>query len=536
MKTQVSGWILAALFVGVLAVSDADAAPRRKYVVARGHDFIHMARHGVQNYAKYLPRLQETGVDGIALSLPGVPVDGKRLDIADFEPWRTDVSTVAKGLPFSMLLVGLTMERRVAWTDDAGWERLAHNLGVLARFAKETGLKGLALDEEDYRNTRQFFHQAEDGEYPVAARDARRRGRQVFTEVFRGFPDALVSCSWLFSTIQKWHAWAMPERGDGLCALKRSYGELWLDFMNGCIDALTPTARICEGGEERGYHGLAENNDFAVAAWRASRGSLELVAPENRAKFLAHLSVSFGQYCDMYTNPKESKFKDYYIGPYAGSRLNHFRLNLATALNVADDFVWLYGEKGTFIDWERDLSKPPRVDTEAVYYCQTWDRQLPGFNRMIKIAKGDYAPLETEIRDGRLQRETSAVGTWTGDTAYEADRFVRTNGVCRLSGSGCFVQRASVKPGDDVYVKCEVRGNRPRIGIAFCANGVSDVEKLGRPMTLAPEENWNRGEWTELVRAVFVPEGVDAVQVTLGGVATKDCPNEFRNLRVYHTK
>ena len=525
--------LLTAAAVGMLVICDANAMPCRKYVIARGHDITHIARHGVHNYVKYLPKLQETGVDGIVLALPDVPVCGRRLEIADFEGWRTDISTVARSLPQSMLLVGLTMEKRFSWDDEAGWDRVTHNLGVLARFAKETGLKGLFLDEEDYKETKQFFRLPADGEYAIAALKARRRGRQVFTEVFSEFPDIRVSCSWLFSTVQKWHAWAVPERGDDLCALKQSYGELWLDFMNGCIDVLTPGAKLCEGGEQRGFHGLAENGDFAVAAWRASRGSLELVAPENRGRFLAHLSISFGQYCDMYTNPK---MKDYYIGPYAGSRLNHFRLNLANALNVADDFVWLYGEKGTFVDWERDLSKSPGVDTEGVYYHKTWDEQLPGFSRMIKIAKGDYSPLEAEILDGRLALDTSAVSTWTRDKEPEADRFVRTNGILRLNGEGCFVQRASVRPGDDVYVKCEVRGDRPRIGIAFYANGISDVERFGRAMTVAPEEGWKRGEWTELIRHVFVPEGVDTVQVTLGGVASHEDPNEFRNLRIYHTK
>ena len=525
------------LFIAVVALClNVRAEVNRKYVIGEGHDLMHIARHGVDLYAKFAERLRDVGLDGIAISLPGVEVDGPLLSTSDFDRWRADVASAARILPQSVLRVGLTMKRRIDWDDDSGWDRIARNLGLLARFARETGLKGFVLDEEDYRETKQFFAHPNDGEYPIVAEKSRRRGRQVFAEVFREYPDIRFHCSWLFSTIQKWHAWAVPERGDDLAAIKRSFGELWLDFINGCIDVIPPTARLCEGGEERGYHGLMEKNEFEIAAWRASRGSLELVAPENRGRFLANLSVSFGQYCDMYTNPKTDRFRDYYIASYAGSRLTHFRFNLKRALEVCDDFVWIYGEKGTWIDWQRDLSKPPRVETEPAFYLKTWDEQLPGFNRAIKIAKGDYSPLEEEILDGTLELQMDEIGRWSRDEKYEEDRFVEREGVYRLKGSGCFTKSITVKPGDDVYLKCDVVGNNPRIGINLLENGKSNQDKFGRSIVVVPSEGWNRHKWTEVVYHLLVPESVTSVQFTLGGPCDAESPNYFRNLRVYRNR
>jgi hypothetical protein len=515
----------------------------------------------LEDYERKAKDIAALGIDGIAftawyawpddgrvrkLSDPLHARSGESTPIsirkADFSRSRRVISKIMKEgcLPKSKLRIGLTSKNRIDWRDDRAWEMAADNLRFLAEFAYETGLAGIIFDEEDYSKGKQFF--AVKGDPPPAelADLVRRRGRQVFEAVFRGYPDLRFSCSWLFSTIQKWHAWVTPEFGTDQAAATESSGELWGYFMNGAIDAMPPESTIVEGNEERGYHGNANRSEFTTAAWRTSRGSLAQVAPENRKKFLSQLSISFGQYLDSYINPSTS---EYYFPPLGGSSLKRLHENLQRVINVADDYVWLYGERGTYVNWERDLSKPPGVDTERCYYRKTWEEQLPGFSRMLKIVKGDYSPLEEDIKAGRMVRVGGLDSTWSRDKDVPKNRFERNlkpglskDGFARQNGSGCFCSRVKVKPGDEIYVKAFVKGRNPCIGVAFLSDGKFDTELFGRPRNTVPCAGWNHGEWHELRCHILVPEHATEASVTFGGPASPSDPNCFDCVGIYKSK
>ena len=537
---------------------DSPLEPKRKYLVALGHDIMHARLEDYERKAKDIAAL---GIDGIAftawyawpddgrvrkLSDPLHARSGESTPIsirkADFSRSRRVISKIMKEgcLPKSKLRIGLTSKNRIDWRDDRAWEMAADNLRFLAEFAYETGLAGIIFDEEDYSKGKQFF--AVKGDPPTAelADLVRRRGRQVFEAVFRGYPDLRFSCSWLFSTIQKWHAWVTPEFGTDQAAATESSGELWGYFMNGAIDAMPPESTIVEGNEERGYHGNANRSEFTTAAWRTSRGSLAQVAPENRKKFLSQLSISFGQYLDSYINPSTS---EYYFPPLGGSSLKRWHENLQRVINVADDYVWLYGERGTYVNWERDLSKPPGVDTERCYYRKTWEEQLPGFSRMLKIVKGDYSPLEEDIKAGRMVRVGGLDSTWSRDKDVPKNRFERNlkpglskDGFARQNGSGCFCSRVKVKPGDEIYVKAFVKGRNPCIGVAFLSDGKFNTELFGRPRNTVPCAGWNHGEWHELRCHILVPEHATEASVTFGGPASPSDPNCFDCVGIYKSR
>ena len=538
---------------------DCPGEPKKKWIIASGYDILHARLEDYERKAKDIAAL---GFDGILVTIRGVwPDDGKERKLtdpmhgragemrpisirqADFSRAHRIVSKMVKedGLSKSMLRVGLTTKNRIDWRDDEAWSVAADNLAFLAEFARDTGLAGIAFDEEDYSNGRQFFKVEGDPDGAELAALVRKRGRQVFEAIFRAYPDVTFHSSWLFSTIQKWHAWVTPEFGLDQAAATESHGELWGYFMNGAIDAMPPDATIVEGNEERGYHGNANKNEFSVAAWRTSRGSLGQIAPENRRKFLSQLSVSFGQYIDSYVNSGRS---EYYFPGLGRSRLKRWHENLQRALNVADDYVWIYGEKGTYVNWERDLSKAPGVDTERCYYQKTWEEQLPGFSRMLKIVKGDYSPLEDDIRTGRMVRVGGLDSTWTKDKDAPKNRFERNvkpglskDGFARQNGSGCFCTSGlKVKPGDELYIKASVKGCNPRIGVSFLANGKYDSEKFGKTRSIMPPAGWSHDEWQHLRYHVLVPDGATEVSVTFGGPATPENPNCFDLISVYKTK
>ena len=536
-----------------------EPAVKKKWIIASGHDILHARLEDYERKAKDFAAL---GIDGICATIRGVwPDDGKErrladpmhgrpgevkpisIRTADFSRARRVVSRMVKDhLPKSMLRVGLTSKNRIDWRDDGAWAVAADNLAFLAEFARDTGLAGIAFDEEDYSEGRQFFKVEGDPPDAELAALVRRRGRQVFEAVFRAYPDIMFHSSWLFSGLHKWHAWATPEFGPDQSALAASFGELWGFFMNGAIDAMPPGATIVEGNEERGYHGNADRNEFAVAAWRASRGAVGQIAPENAGKFLSRLSVSFGQYADSYVNGEKSR---YYFPPLGGSRLKRWHENLQRAINVADDYVWIYGENGTFVDWERDLSKAPGVETERCYYRKTWEEQLPGFSRMLKTVKGDYSALDEDVKAGRMVRVAGLDSTWTKDKDAPENRFERNvkpgalseNGFARLNGGGCFCTSGlKVKPGDEIYIRAFVKGNNPRVALSFLADGKYDAGRFGKARVVTPPLGWDRGNWHELKYHALVPDGATDVSVTFGGPATPENPNCFDLVNIYKTR
>jgi len=553
------GLVLAIALAGLEAPSAVSPSAAnglaRKRIIACGHDLMHVPMEAYERKAK---EFADMGFDGIVVSIDGVwpdggvehrisdPLHGRAGEIRPVSLRKVDVSrarriiskvTKEHGLGESMLRVGLTSKNRIDWKDDAAWAVAADNIGFLAGFARDTGLAGIQFDEEDYSKGRQFFAVKGDPPARELAALVRKRGRQVFATVFREFPDIRFGCSWLFSTIQKWHAWARPETGVDLMATAESYGELWCAFMNGALDAMPPGATIVEGNEERGYHGRADKNEFAIAAWRTSRGTLGLIAPENRRKFLSQLSVSFGQYADSYINPSSV---EYYFPPLGGSRLKRWHENLQGAVNVADDYVWIYGEKGTFVDWERDLSKAPGVETQKCFYYKTWEEQLPGFSRMIKIVKGDFSPIDEDIRFGRMIRVGGLDSTWSRDKDVPKDRFVRNvkggiskEGYAMQKGSGCFCSSIPVKPGDELFVRAFVKGRNPCISVSLLANGKYDNDRFGRPRTVLPPAGWNHDEWQELKYHLLVPDGATSASVTFGGSASPEAPNCFDCVDIY---
>ena len=72
---------------------------------------------------------------------------------------------------------------------------------------------------------------------------ARKRGREIFGEVFRVYPDVVILSLWLFS-------WDIADvRSNNPVLSARSTGNLWPAFVNGILDVLPSTALLVDGNE-----------------------------------------------------------------------------------------------------------------------------------------------------------------------------------------------------------------------------------------------------------------------------------------------
>ncbi|MBO5751356.1 MAG: hypothetical protein J6R80_03005 [Kiritimatiellae bacterium] len=246
-------------------------------------------------------------------------------------------------------------KKRFAWDDDAAWARIAGNFRELAYAAKAGGLKGILIDNEDYHGTRQFrYDAARDGDYDATVARVRARGREIFGAIFKEFPDITLLFFWAFIDNEYAHVSADPQ------ATLRASGRLTCAFLDGMLDVIPPQAVFIEGNENA-YSYEAYRGDFDRVAVEVLSHMVSVVAPENRAKYRALVRYSFGLYLDEYTiGPLRMSGKlkgqpnHWYRGPRNGSRAEHFRENLEAAARAADEYVWLYGEKFSLIDWGDD--------------------------------------------------------------------------------------------------------------------------------------------------------------------------------------
>ena len=365
------------------------AEPVARKFIGTGWDTLRISPEEVLANA---PAFADSGLDGISLCFSTRDAAGNKLaydtvmsrtafTYGALEKYVPTFRKIAAcpGLKESLLTVWWTpkKEERLGWADDAAWRTFAGNMAVMARLAKEGGLKGLFLDWEDYGQSGQFRCTEADPEAAETLRLARRRGHEIGKAVFDAFPDVVFFSYW-------WLSHSSP--ASLLQASERAYAipkSLWPAFVNGLLDVMPDGARLVDGREH--YHLESSRRDFYGHASAVQTACQALVAPENRAKYRRAVSVSFGHYIDMYVN--DESVARWYFGPEGGSRLEHFRRNVEQAARAATEYVWIYGEKGLFV---------PLTGCSSGWVAKqkTWEELLPGWQEAVKGVKRATALAE----------------------------------------------------------------------------------------------------------------------------------------------
>lgn len=377
--------------VVALVVATAFADSPRKKCISFGWEYGRLTPEQILANAD---KFKGTVVDGVGIYLRATNRAGKAIGTYgfmtnpewDIEAFAAQIPALRKiahteHLSESFLKCFSAPTKRVPWTDDAAWARIAHNMGVVGRLSRETGLKGINSDTEDYHKQKQYERVKDDPPYDELVKIVRRRGREVFGALFREQPEARVLFYW-FLTFRT----AYFDTPDPLALAKRK-GDLWPAFADGIMDVLPPTARIIDG-DEHAYSYLYDRHDYHVSACNQRMFAPLLLSPENRAKHAAQVQVSFGIYLDMYINPGPVWYK----GPVCDSRLEHFRRDCADAFKLADEYVWLWGEKHPTIHWENVTTSP------SVKSKETWAEVLPGLYEAMR-ARDDATFLFRQRKD-----------------------------------------------------------------------------------------------------------------------------------------
>lgn len=341
------------------------------------------------------------------------------------------------------------------------------------------------------------------------------------------YPDITLLSFWMLSMYPAYFTDDDPR------AAAVAAGNLWPAFLNGMLDALPPGARMVDG-DEHAYRYEAAKKDFYLSVWRAQNKALALVEPENRAKYQTQVLAGFGLYLDMYTNPTNSPW---YFGALNGSRLSHLRVNFAQALDAAQEYVWVYGEKMDWIKWTgTGREKNP-----------TWEEKLPGFNgtlallrdprqwaeRMIArqrqagtltnlIENGACVPAKAAdaagFRKGELpvkwwgwQNENKRLGVFGTETGMgKGDAF----SLCATGvEDGCFGTSIHTAPGKQYVVEADAQGVAPSVMVYWKRNGAWDWSLAGASARVGEA---NAEGWRHAFGFVQVPEGADELVLMLG--------------------
>lgn len=415
----------------------------------------------------------------------------------------------------------------VDWFDDAGWKVIVEHWRTAARVASEGGLAGIMFDPEAYRKPHWAFDwssQQHAAEHPFTAYYdmARRRGREIMAAVAGEYPEATILALFLLSGNK-----AAADCPDPMGALAGNAYGLLPAFVNGWLDQAPPTLTIVDGCEEA--YRYNSRLDYLTGAHLIRGKCQRLVAPENRRKYRAQVQVGFGVYLDAYVNPPTSSW---YIDPGTQTPLRRLTDNVATALEIADEYVWIYGEQCSW--WPS-----PQPDSDKV----RWPQKLPGIEQALRLVV-DPVRAALELLDHPGDRANPVVnadfspsvgaepasgkppvswGFWQsgiseGRPAWSAKVGHRTPGAAAMIGVrlGCILQAVPVAPGQQYAVAgwCRVQGRGvPSLTVRWqTPEGKWHAESLDRALSIARSE----GEWKLMAGMAAVPDGAGKLAILLG--------------------
>ena len=376
------------------AASAAEASNRsaddfgRKYIIAMGWD---TGPRTIGEIADHADELAAFGLDGVVTGakVPELLENGKLLGwgspvygtngwnrAEEMEKCIPELRRLnASALTHNFLSTSLFFDKWHSFTEDDYWAAACRKVAAQARIAKLGGCRGLMIDTEDYPHVGQFYYipAHTDRTYAEEAAAARHQGRAFMEAICREFPDAEILSTWLLSNQS---GASYKDTYNGPLAHAEIVGDLFVPFMQGMVEGLSPEATLTDG-DEWGYCAEATRREFYYRYCSIRQFGLGLMPPELRPKYNAQVRAGFGLYLDSYA---PSFTNGWSKGPLDGAPLRHYELNLRQALAATDKYVWLWGEHKAYARWTNTLCK---IHSDL----PTWEDELPGISSLQRYAK-----------------------------------------------------------------------------------------------------------------------------------------------------
>ena len=501
---------------------DSDALPRKK-LIETGWD-MPTPRQVRDNLAE----MEKRPFDGVVISLSpalGSAFENKAWNRDDFRQPIEDLKACKfKRFTDNFLMLNAN-PGNVDWFDDAGWKSIVDHWRIAAWAARESGVKGILFDPEAYVNPHAQFRysaQPEQKKHTFAeySAKARQRGREVMQTIAEENPRITIFSYFLGSI-------AAPSAGpsDLLRSLANEGYGLLPAFLDGWLDAAPPTVTFVDG-DERGYR-YNDRKDYLEAALQIKGLFQQLVSPANRAKYRAQVQVSSGLYLDAYVNPPSSPW---YIDGRGEPRIRRLAENVASALHAADEYVWIYGEKGRWWPAEKSEYKTwPEVFPECDSVLATARDPIAAATARVEELRGKGS-LTDLVKNGDFQKGPSdaAAGgppagweTWQSDRSHGRFEWDAKTGdgsaVLRGITDGCFIQSYPAQPSEKYFVvgKARRRGAaEPHIRVRWQTAGGKWTAEARDVLLYCSASSTD--DWAGIAGVVTVPDGAGKLVVLLG--------------------
>lgn len=512
---KMTGLLLALSIAMALALSADDHGlwqPKKKKLID-----LSWSNPTVEFLAEHVREMEEsTPLDGLTVRFNPVSPTGTRSGSAAMskDPWEYE--WFAKSIE---LYKRITFEKftdnfyytvvspgNADWFNDADWSAVCNNYGIAARIAKETGMRGILLDIEEYATRFWDFSTIKTGQtYDEAYRIARRRGQEWGRAVFGAYPEIAI-----------------------LALHMMSYGNasssLTVPFFNGVFEVIPATATLHDGLEGASYS-AKKNNDYSLMLVDLALTFLPRVESANYAKYRTQVKLAPGYYLDgMYTAAPDSTWRQRLMPELGQDPLGFFRNNLMSGMKVADEFVWIYGELGSW--WKG--SPHPRAQ-------RVWEEIRPGITETVLVVRDpsslNFAAMTNLLKNPEFQERAADVVVgwnfwqleqekkdWQGPLpgkAYWEDGCLKIRGAT----NGCWTQNVAVEPGKTYIMRITARMETPINGafsgsVAFQNENKKWNNYNQRQTMYFPKDD--TGEWFTRVIQFTVPDDSYFVSFQLG--------------------
>ena len=221
---------------------------------------------------------------------------------------------------------------KIDWFDD--FSAVLQNAGLAARIAREGKCRGILFDIEEYETPTFEYRTRRDAgakSWELYAGQARQRGREVMAAFQKEFPEVVV-----FLTFGYCLPWTQTENGKKPLA-EVAYG-LLAPFLDGMVEASTRPRNIVDGCELA--YSFKDTSRFAKYHQLMTEGLLPMVADPK--KYRSAVSLGFGIWLDYDWRKLGWNTNDLTKNFYTPEA---FEASVRKALEVADDYVWIYTEQ-----------------------------------------------------------------------------------------------------------------------------------------------------------------------------------------------
>ena len=240
----------------------------------------------------------------------------------------------------------------IDWFED--YSSILANVMLAASVAKRAGSKGILFDTESYEG-QAFAYPKQKGHPKRSFREyqdqARRRGAEVMRAFEKGYPGIT-----LFLTMGATHA-DIQRRGGGIQFDKGTYG-LLPAFVEGLVDGASASATIVDGME--GSYPVRTN---AEVENYFRQHDIFAASAKDPAKYRKTVSRAMGLWFDFDWRDRgwnPDKPETNYRTP------DGLEKALRRALELTDEYVWLYGESPRWWTAEGGRARLPEAYVEAV--------------------------------------------------------------------------------------------------------------------------------------------------------------------------